>query len=391
MKLLNEGNLLLAIARNSIDPEPDRTGITANISNIDWSEFKKLMIYHELHTFVYPLVKDHDSLLPQDSLRFFKVNYYASIVRSQQLWQEYLRIFDAFEASGVDIVPIKGIAFLADVYAQKPVRTMTDIDVLVKEEELDKAKLVFEGLGYKQGYGEEEEKYWITKQCHVLFSRRQSDKSNFLVDVHFALDFKRHNRNILPRVWDRVVTVNSDGRVIKLLAPEDTLFSLALHERRFGKALCLKNVFDLVSLLNKYRKDFDWDYVLREAAAGKMSASTYFILFQANTLFGAIVPEYALNSLNISAIKKKLIRDFVLKNTFSPGIGSNGKALYLKSHFLLYDSFIEPAGYIVNIPLEQFAKYYSLPAQAKRTRVLHRFRLFFIPWNYITNKLNTRP
>ena len=103
------------------------------------------------------------------------------------------------------------------------------------------------------------------------------------------------------------------------------------------------------------------------------------------------MPGYVLRGLKVSAIKKRLIRGFISENTFLPGLSETGKARNLKSHFLLYDTFFEPVGYIVNIPLEQFAKYYCFPLRARRTRVLHRFRLFFIPWNYIVNKVNTRP
>jgi hypothetical protein len=385
-KYSEEVKLALAVASKYISNEGSRK-LFISKNSINWDTFKDLLVYHELHALVFPMTRDYIDSFPEALLNFLKINYYACVVRNQQLWEEYLRIFDAFKAARCSIVPIKGIAFLAEIYSSIPARPMTDIDVLVKEGELDMAKSIFLSLGYRQTYDENEEKYWRTKQCHISFSRSGPAKLGFLADVHFGLDFKRHGRNILPRLWDRVVEVDSNGRKIKLLSPEDTLFSLALHERRFGKTLCLKNVFDLALTLDKNKEAFDWEYVLREAKDGSMSGCVYYMLYQAVGYLGASIPEQVLQRLDISKVRKMMIRGFVNRNIFRLENTKERKYLYLKSHFLLYDNFWEPLEYIINIPLEQFSKFYSLRKNAASTNALYRFRLIYMPYKYILTRL----
>lgn len=375
--MIPEAELILNIAKEIIYGEKGRTAEFIRHKDINWHLSKRFITYHEFHPFVYPILKDFP-LLPPDLIEFLRNNYYLSIIRSQALRQEFLRIADAFREKGIDILPIKGIAFLGDIYREHPLRPMTDIDVLVKEGYLLEAENIFIDLGYRKESYRLKEDYWRKSQCHVTFYNRKDIKMPF-VEMHWDLDFKRKNRNILSELWNRVREVNLDGRMIKLLSPEDSLFSLALHQRRFGKVLCLKNVFDLALILNKY-KDFDWDYVCEESRAGRMTATVFFILTEAQLLLD--MPLDILQKFNVPKWKKRLIHRFIEDNMFS-FIKRDNKRLYLKSHFLLYDSLWEPVDYILNIPKEQFARYYNLDTYGGKTDFLYKNRIFYIVFRSI--------
>jgi hypothetical protein len=185
---------------------------------------------------------------------------------------------------------------------------------------------------------------------------------------------------VLDELWDRTKEIDADGKKIKLLSAEDALFSLALHNRRFGKSLNIKYAVDLILLLNKYAPQFDWDYVLSRCRKYSLCAPVFFSLYQAEFLSDLNIPEYVLKELKIPRWKKILIQRFIEKNTFPLKIKtlSLNKNLYLKSHFLLYDSLWEPVSYILNIPQEQFAKYYCLKPYTKKTTFLYRNRLFYM-------------
>jgi len=354
------------------------------LNSVDWEKVKNLFIYHELTPFAYLALRDFKTFLPQNIKEFLKNNYYCALIRCQHLWQEFLRVFDAFQQSGITLLPIKGIALLKDLYTQKTLRPMTDIDILIREEDLQNAELIFNDLGYrKELYGLKEE-YWRKNQCHITFYRKEGKKLPF-VELHWNLDFKRGSRTILPELWGRIRKVNVDGRIIKLLSPEDTLFSLVLHQRRFGKIFCLKYSLDSALLLKKYASIFNWDYVLREARQGKMCSSLFFIFLEMNFLDSEYIPLDILNQLRIPAWERGLISRFVERNMFSDNMNFKLKNLYLKSHFLLYDSIWESIKYILNVPLEQFAKFYALRPYDKKTEFFYHSRLLYIPFKKIFN------
>lgn len=57
-------------------------------------------------------------------------------------------------------------------------------------------------------------------------------------------------------------------------------------------------------------------------------------------------------------------------------------------HFLLYDTLWEPIDYILNIPLEQFAKFYEIKPYDRMTGFLYENRLFYMPVKLIIEKIS---
>jgi hypothetical protein len=288
----------------------------------------------------------------------------------QRLLQEFLCISAALRQAEIKVVPLKGIAFLQDIYAHIPARPMTDIDLLVEKINFPLAREVLLNLGFSERLDGLKQSYWLEKQCHVQFIKKKSDKNVIYLDLHFSLDFKRKNLEILPQLWSRV----NGG----MLSPEDAIFCLALHQRRFGKVLCFKNIIDAGLILKKHQNTLDWDYLIRQAKSGRMCSTMFFLLTQVKMIFGSEVRLPQLKLFCSSYVKRGLICLFIKHNAFSDSIVKRTKQLYLKSHFLLYDDFLEPASYIFKIPQEQFAKFYNLDPYSKNTKLLYNNRLVYL-------------
>jgi hypothetical protein len=354
----------------------------------EWRNFKELIAYHELDPYAYLCLKKYPCHVPSDNLKLLENNYYYCITHLSCLWEEFKHISNMLGEKNIISLPLKGIAFIADnMYADKTcLRPMCDIDILIKKKDLSPAKKILESSGYEENSCGMRGDYWREKSYHVEFIKRREGKPFYNVEIHWALDYKRR-KPLLLSLWDRIKKTQVEDREVYMLSPEDTLFSLALHQRRFGKMLCLKNVCDVARLLNKHNADIDWDYILKEAKLANMSTTLYFILAQANLLFDIQFPPSLLKALNVPGYKKRLIRRFIAEDTFSSNLGlsnvrKNINNLYLKSHFLLYDNFWEPVKYILDIPQEQFAKFYGLLPYAKKTSLLYRFRYFYFINNF---------
>lgn len=346
--------------------------------NIQWKRFNEFLAYHELSSFGYPCFKNFLNLLPPDQVCLLNRAHRSSLASTLYFLQEFVHIICVFNDKGIKILPIKGTNFLVDnLYVDKTgLRPMCDIDLLIRKEELPLVEKTLEASGYKKSLGNLKEDYWRRKNYHLVFIRRKD--FSYIVEIHWALDYKR-DKPILADLWKRIRKAQVGTKDVYLLSVEDTLFSLALHQRRFGKMLCLKNVCDVAMLLNRYNPEFDWDYILKEARLGKMQTTLYFILAQVSLLLGANMPSSLLKALDVPKYKRRLIERFILKHTFTfePDLNNNGRDinnLYLKSHFLLYDNLWEPVRCILNLPQEQFAKFYGLPPYAMKTNLLYRIR-----------------
>ncbi len=365
-----EEELIVSLLRRVISGENEGFCAQEHIERINWNRFKELVSHHEIHPILYPVVLDSAFLFPPGMIIFLKDNYFYNLIINQRLLGEFSCISEAFKQVKIAIVPLKGVAFLQDIYMNIPSRRMSDIDLLVEKNNLPRARIILSDLGFVERLEGLSQNYWLEKQCHIPLLKKNSDNDMIELDLHFGLDFKREKGEILPQLWSRACSGT--------LSPEDSLFSLALHQRRFGKALCLKNVVDTGLILKKYQNSFDWDYVIKQAKLGRMCSTVFFLLAQVKNIFDSEINMPNLNVLCSSHLKRKLISSFIKKNVFIDSSARKANELYLKSHFLLYDDFFEPIKYILNIPQEQFAKFYKLKPYSKETVFLYNNRILYI-------------
>jgi hypothetical protein len=295
----------------------------------------------------------------------------ANIRRNLILWNEFLRINTAFIENKIAMLPLKGMDILARFYPAFDLRSMCDIDILIKEDQLAEAERALSALGYRKNHLGLKEEYWREKHCHFAFR-----KDHIVVEVHWGLDFKRGNRDILPGIWDRMRQVEPGNHKIKIFSPEDAVFGFALHLRRFGNILALKQVLDSARIIDQ-TADFEWSYVLEESRRGRI------LLFTDTP-----VPEDVLKRMQVPLWQKKLIKKFLLKYSFLSA--ASLRTNYLKAHFLLYDSVSEAVLYLINIPHEQFCKYYDFRPYTAKSVLLYSLRLFYMPLRHILSRTGGR-
>ena len=373
----NAIKLVLLIAKGMLENKKREIEDFLSQQKIDWEKFLRLIRFHELLPIAFIFLKENENLIPSDIYKSLESGYFFGLAKNILLWEQFLSIAKAFNVYNIDFVPLKGFSFIGEIYPDINYRLMADIDILVKEETLAQVEDILLNLGYEKHLSGLMEKYWREKQCHIAFLKRLSSSQNILVEVHWDLDFKRLNRMILPQIWERIEERDIEGNKIKFLSIEDTIFSLALHKRRFGNILALKEVCDLACLLKKFISQIDWDYILKWAFFSKINATLYFSLFQIRLIDSNLVSHSLLQKLKLPYWKRKAINNLIIKNTFS--INEDIKKNYLKAHFLLYDSIWEPIKYIINIPQEQFAKFYGLIPYSEKANLLYRMRFLYFP------------
>jgi len=351
---------------------------------IEWERLQGVLQYHEISSFAYPCLKRFSSFLDAKEMGLLEKSYYSCIVHLLHLSQEFKQIAHIFSDKDIEFVPLKGASFLVDnIYAQKGyLRPMCDIDILIKKQRLSLVEEMLGALGYEKCLYGRTEDYWKNKGYHLPFVRENGKGLSYSVEVHWGLDYKR-KKPVLPHLWNRVERHQVEDGDMCFLSPEDAFFSIALHQRRFGKIISIKNILDTAMLFNKYKDTFDWDYTLRESRACNMRTTLYFMLAQMDLLLDIKIPCFVARALSIPRHKRRLIERFILHSAFSSNLALGNikehiNKVYLKSHFLIYDNLWEPMRYILNIPQEQFAIFYKLDPYTRKTRLLYEFRYLYI-------------
>ena len=347
---------------------------------IDWIEARDLLSYHELGALFYIILKNDIHLLPQEISYLLANTFYYTL--KDNLWKlrQFQSINQAFKQERLRMLAMKGVALLAQLYAHFPVRPMADIDILLREEDYARGTEILETSGYKKELLGFKESYWHQNQCHLTFVKKREGKRGIILEAHWSLDFRRNGRLILEESWQRARDIDAEFGRVGVLSPEDTFFSLALHQRRFGKAFCLKYILDIAFLFKEYGKEFDWDYFSSVCEKYGLFSCAGFLFLQGKLFLNSGFFDYGLEKIPLSKGKRAIMERFILNNFTSSRLDEKIKENYLKSHFLLYDTYREPVKYVINIPLEQFAKFHGLKPYTIKAKWFYAWRFIYSPF-----------
>ena len=383
MKLSDEYRLLVDCCRTFSSSEIDKDiSLSVQNSTLDWDFVLTEASYHEISGVLYKRLKGLDllSAVPKDIVRFLRHSYVRTLFTNTNLQGEYFRILSVFRNKGIECLPLKGISFIHDIYDDVALRLMGDIDVIVKAQDADRASslLVKDALYYKSSDEKDAE-----DSCHMTFIKSEG---NVPLELHVDFDYPLEvpQRIVIPGVWGRMLESRSESEKSKVLSPEDTIFSLAMHTRRTGKQFILKYICDIDRLVRKYGHKLDWGFIIDAAKRFKVVSPCFVLLKVARDIFSTPMPRHLLDRLYAGTVKSCCLRRMVTKSIFiKKGKKRNldPSYSYLFSYILLYDRLTVSLKYILFISKERFIKFYGLHSKSKRrVEFFYVFRMIYIPF-----------
>lgn len=90
---------------------------------------------------------------------------------SEQQLFETNRLFAAFEEAKLDYMPLKG-TLLKAYYPESHLRTMSDVDILIRTEQYSRIKPIMKELGFEEGVESDHEYHWKSGAVHIELHKR---------------------------------------------------------------------------------------------------------------------------------------------------------------------------------------------------------------------------
>ncbi len=263
--------------------------------DVNWHALLELSIAHS----VAPLVDlalsqsstDIESLVPSDVRASFSQQYLIHLSVNLRRWQHFSEMLAAFQQEHIACLPLKGLILGPWLYGDAGRRTMTDLDVLVRSEQVPLALSILEALGYQRIDSPHEEPTYEIPMAHTT-----PDGTRTFLDLHWTF-VPPHPNTIDPTfAWERANHHDVDGLRVLLLSPEDLLLTLCLHLRRNLQHLSLKLLVDLHWLLSKYGDQWDLEYLAKQARQLRMRNTTSYALILMSHSMQLPVPRALLNA-----------------------------------------------------------------------------------------------
>lgn len=167
---------------------------------------------------------------------------FAAAVDNLRRDEELRGALGRFGERGIPFILLKGSALRVERPGLAG-RFQSDVDVLLRRDDLDRAEAVLAELGFVLDESYLERGRLLTEHFHLGYHRHGA-----VVELHWDVD-ATSPPGFAERLWERSRPVELDGRVCRVLAPEHQLLVGCLHLSRHAFCAGLRWLADLKLLL----------------------------------------------------------------------------------------------------------------------------------------------
>ncbi len=212
-----------------------------------------------------------------------------SVARQLVLSRELAGLLRHFDAAGVPVIPLKGLALGEMLYPDPALRPSSDLDLLIRPETLLRVDGLLRDVGYRRLPDAHSWDFDVAYDRATLYE----GPSGVRVDLHWGLlsdpRYSWNEREGLT-VWDRAVRIRVAGEKALGLCPEDLLLYLALHLAVHHGLAGLLWYWDLFLVMDRWAGALDWQAVVERASRWQVRAALYFALLGLELFFGPSAP-----------------------------------------------------------------------------------------------------
>jgi hypothetical protein len=214
----------------------------------------------------------------------FKAAYLLNHFRNETFLNHLKDLLELFQKENIPTVLLKGAALLTTLYQDPALRPMDDLDLLIHEEDLEKAHHLFINVGYLLT-GREYWPWW-----RKFGGGRSYLRGGVLFELHWNLggpDFSLSTTEVIPRAKKIVV---SDTQALTL-SPEDFLLYHLYHAAYHHAILKLIWLMDIVKITTSWKEEIKWERFWKKAKALNIAPGAGLGLKEAKEVLGAYVPD----------------------------------------------------------------------------------------------------
>lgn len=237
--------------------------------------------------------------LPRASLHKL---YAATGLRNEIMLAELGRLLELLAAAAIDVVVLKGAALIGLLYRDSALRPMTDIDLLVRPDQVEAAATLLRAEGYRSEGAAQEIGQILAYENELLLTKQTALPAllpEFVVELHWHLFDSPHHQHAIDLAWfwEERTEIAVDDRSIPVLAPSAQLLHLAGHLALHHQHRGLLWQYDLYRLLHEWGPALDWPEILEQARACELIGPLRDVLSDLATRWRAPVPPTVLTQL----------------------------------------------------------------------------------------------
>ena len=261
-----------------------------------WSPILEAAAQHDLRLLLFNRLNNAPAgLTPAWVLEQLQANYLAAAVRNTLMLHHAAEILNSLKSAGLEVIVLKGLYLVENVYANIALRTFGDIDLMVRRDSIADALKVMQHSGYSlsRWYDPAE----TNTDLKHLPPLEKPDAPT--VEIHWTIVEETEPFCVEPQgLWQRAVTAIVAGVGVQALSLEDLLLHLSLHftyQHRLQAGL--RNLFDIAETLRCFGAQVDWQKLVQIAQEWGTERITWLTFRLLREVTGVEVPTEVLQAL----------------------------------------------------------------------------------------------
>lgn len=340
MGISDEKKLVIGCLRAAFDEAHVQYIQSLLVGNLDWLNIQSVLQYNQVSSLFYHklLLADGESYVPENIVHDLKKNYHAVHYQNIGYINELKQLLLLFQSELVETIVLKGCALIGKLWQNAALRSMADIDILIKPHDVSRVEKLMLDSGYLVQENVFHTKEWF-KQHHHHLAPFFNPRTGIIIEVHTHIASPADSAHLdMDQLWACSETASIADLETKTLCTEDTLIHLCMHFFSLSSVSGIKNLSDIAMLLHIAKDTIDWEAIEKRAVESDIVDHIYYALYAARTVLSTDVDERVLASFRSKTLKNSFT-DRLLKKFIAETVVYDPKTELLPTHY--YRSYFD--------------------------------------------------
>ena len=217
---------------------------------IEWNDLFALAECHGALPLLHEALVPFQSSVGQEMFGRLKSKHQKNLHKAMMLSRELIQIQDALAEAGVEAMPYKGLPLAEMVYGDIALRQTGDIDLLIRPEDVARARDALRTLNYSphQELPARQEQAYLQSGYEYVFD---APAGRNLLEIQWAIQPRFYAVDLdIDELFERGIAATVAGRATKTPSLEDLFVILSLHAAKhvWGKLIWLSDVARIMQM-----------------------------------------------------------------------------------------------------------------------------------------------
>ncbi|MDT8381823.1 MAG: nucleotidyltransferase family protein [Brevefilum sp.] len=297
---------LCQILSSTYQEEP-LSALIKTFTDADWLAIVNLSKGHRISPILYDrlnALKDQVDI-PESVVKKLRQDYLLTAARNTSFFHEGEIILAKFSASGIPIIVLKGLYLVEEVYQNAALRSMSDLDFLVKKSDIPSAIDGLKELGYHvTTYFNPEDENADLKHVPPFIKG-----DGLFIELHWTILEEDEPFDIdTTGMWERAQPAKILDLDVLSLSLEDLILHLSIHFTYQHQMIYgLRGLYDIALVLERYKDGVDWRTLVKRAKAWGCGRVISLTLHMLEEFLNVSIPDHVYSELTKQPLTEEIL------------------------------------------------------------------------------------